>query len=144
MITNLIRDIEKQEKEFGEMLPNKISNEKIKKFKSWMVTKFGESTVADQYINSFLVNTNGLNFNGLFLYGFDTEEDIDLVENNEIWHENEWNKKYLFFGEDSISWYVWDSEINIFQILDKPGGEVEEEFNNISELIEKAMQISLL
>ncbi|MBC1483970.1 hypothetical protein HCJ52_13775 [Listeria sp. FSL L7-1485] len=144
MITNLIREIEEQEKEFGETLPNKIPNEKIKKFERWMITKFGESTVADQYINSFLVYTNGLNFNGLFLYGFDTEEDIDLVENNEIWYENEWNKKYLFFGEDSISWYVWDSEMNIFQILDKPGGEVEEEFNNISELIEKAMQISLL
>ena len=53
----------------------------------------------------------------LFLEKSKTELKVDvqqnqsingMIENNKIWYENEWQKKYLFLGESDISWYVYD------------------------------------
>ncbi|MBC1422395.1 hypothetical protein IA612_07145 [Listeria seeligeri] len=41
---------------------------------------------------------NSIEFNGIFLYGIDPDDNyLDIIENNEIWHDVEENKKYLFW-----------------------------------------------
>ena len=52
---------------------------------------------------------NGLDFNGLVIYGVDSsiseheadEEIHGLIETNDL-HENDWKKKYLFFGNSDV------------------------------------------
>ncbi len=50
----------------------------------------------------FLKQVNGLDFNGLVIYGvdktlLDNEKDENIhgfIESNEIWYENDWQKQY--------------------------------------------------
>ncbi|EFS01142.1 conserved hypothetical protein [Listeria seeligeri FSL N1-067] len=46
-------------------------------------------------------------------------------------------------GDDEISFYVWNSEEESFQILDKPGGDVMEEYENLTEMFEEALKIAM-
>ena len=49
--------------------------------------------------------------NGFILYGADepllkkepNQHVNGLIDCNKVWHENEWQKQYLFLGESSIS-----------------------------------------
>ncbi|WP_271005175.1 YrhA family protein [Listeria seeligeri] len=85
-----------------------------------------------------------MEFNGIYLYGIDPDDNyLDIIENNEIWHEVEENKKYLFLGDGNISWYVWDSEIDEFQVLDKPSGEVMETFESCNTMLIEALQTAI-
>ncbi len=103
-----------------------------------------------EYID-MLKTFNGLEFNGLILYGIDEQfaknkinQHINgFIENNQAWYENEWQKKYIFFGDGNISWYVLDIEKNKFQELDKPSGELVQEFETFPEMLEYALEISL-
>ncbi len=65
---------------------------------------------------------------------------MDIIENNEIWHDVIEHQKYLFFGDDDISWYVWDSEANEFQLLYKPSGEIMETFESCDAMIIEALE----
>ncbi|MBC1823302.1 YrhA family protein [Listeria seeligeri] len=84
--------------EFDRPIPSRASLSEIEKFKEWVVEKFGEEVPWEKYI-PFLEEVNSIEFNGIFLYGIDPDDNyLDIIENNEIWHDVEENKKYLFFG----------------------------------------------
>ncbi len=76
----------------------------------------------------FLDTVNGLEFNGFILYGIDPsllssepqQQISGLIDNNKIWYENEWQRKFVFLGESSISWYVFDTEKRSYCELDRP------------------------
>lgn len=53
------------------------------------------------------------------------------------------NKKYLFFGDGDISWYVWDSEIDEFQELDKPSGAVYEVYDNLNDMLIATLEMAV-
>ncbi|MCM1327719.1 MAG: YrhA family protein, partial [Lachnoclostridium sp.] len=94
---------------------------------------------------------NGLEFNGFIIYGIDKylldkepKQAINgFIDNNKVWHENEWQQKYLFIGDSSISWYVYDMDTNKFCELDKPGGKVINVFDNIELIIIKILEDAL-
>lgn len=94
---------------------------------------------------------NGLDFNGLVLYGVDKtfldndiEEDVHgIIETNEIWHENKWQKQYVFFGDSDTSWYCYDLEKQIFLELDKPSGTVMTSFHNFKAMLIGALSTRL-
>lgn len=52
----------------------------------------------------------------MVLYGIDrnlysgNENQIisGFIENNLLWHENDFLKEYIFFGEDDMNWYVYN------------------------------------
>ena len=54
-----------------------------------------------------------------------------------IWHENEWQRKYIFFGDSNTSWYTYDLLTNKYYELDKPYGKIVDEFDNIDLLVDK-------
>ncbi|MCC3356785.1 YrhA family protein [Bacillus sp. REN16] len=58
------------------------------------------------------------------------DENNDFIEVNEIWRENEWENNYLFFLDSNISWYCFDIDNNVFLELDKPSGEIMEEYKS--------------
>ena len=98
-----------------------------------------------------LKQVNGLEFNGLILYGIDEyllskqpNQSINgIIENNKLWYENEWQKKYIFIGESSISWYVYDLVEGKYVELDNPSGEEIEVFSGLECMVEKMLSDAL-
>lgn len=100
----------------------------------------------------FLSVINGLEYNGLVLYGID-ENIVDKINNqrvtgyidtNEIWYENDEQKEYMFFGDSNMSWYCYNIRENIYVELDKPSGELEQEFSDFTDMLENALESSLV
>jgi len=56
-----------------------------------------------------------------------------------LWYENEWQKKYMFFGHNGITWYCYDIEKKIYLEVDKPSGSRVVEYNSFEELLDKAL-----
>lgn len=90
---------------------------------------------------------NGIEFNGFILYGVDEDllkHEINqsiygLVHSNQIWYENEEQKKYLFLGESNISWYVYEYKNKCFIELDNPSGRESNKFNSFYEMFNKML-----
>lgn len=95
---------------------------------------------------------NGLEFNGFILYGIDevllekkpNQHINGLISFNQIWYENEDQKKYLFLGESNISWYVYDTNNERYIELDNPSGREMVVFKELDEMLEKILSDSLL
>ena len=85
--------------------------------------------IPQQYLDA-LSRINGIEFNGFILYGVDQyllEHEMKqpvygLLEFNQIWHENEKQREYLFLGENNISWYVYEYKNQCYMELDQPSG----------------------
>ena len=93
----------------------------------------------------------GEDVTGFILYGADepllkkepNQHVNGLIDCNKVWHENEWQKQYLFLGESSISWYVYDLKVKRYYELDNPSGEVSEEFNDFERMLDEMFGDSL-
>ena len=91
---------------------------------------------------------DGMVFNGFYLYGVDKElseeekqQKVDcLLDTNEVWWENEFQKAYLFLGQDDISWYVYEPETGKYLVLDLPSGDVVDEFDHLGDLLDQEME----
>lgn len=105
----------------------------------------------DEYIGVLEI-INGIEYNGFMIYGIDEgllEESPNqhingLIELNKIWYENEQQKQYLFLGESSISWYVYDLLIKKYYELDNPSGQICDEFCSFELLVEKVLRDALM
>jgi len=104
-----------------------------------------------EYI-ALLNKVNGIEFNGYIIYGVD-EYLLDtnpnqyvngFIENNLIWYENEWQRKYIFIGESNFCWYVYGIESKRYFELDNPSGSELEEFEDFESLIDKILEESVL
>ena len=95
---------------------------------------------------------NGLDFNGLVIYGVDkmlldkeVDEDIHgFIETNEIWYENDWQKQYVFFGDSDTAWYCYDQKENVYVELDKPSGTFIQSFESFDFMLSNAFETTLL
>ncbi len=102
-------------------------------------------------LTDVLLHTNGFEWNGHILYGVDRDSFptppeysvYGLIEQNEIWYEVEEQKAYLFLGEGSISWYVYEIATGRYLELDNPSGREVGAFSSFSELFEKLLDDSL-
>ncbi len=94
MSVDLLEEIRKREAKYGDE-PNSPATEKeINKFEAAVVGKFPVNEIPSGY-EKFLQTVNGLDFNGLVIYGLDQElleeendeEVYGFIETNELWHE---------------------------------------------------------
>ncbi|WP_078552222.1 YrhA family protein [Bacillus alkalicellulosilyticus] len=145
MWEKMVSEIQKIEESFGSSLRRPATSNEINKMKENIKVQFNGFLLPDSYVN-FLKKLNGLDFNGLVIYGVDNAfldnkiENIDgFVEINEIWHENNWQKQYLFFGDSDTAWYCYDLENKIYLELDKPSGTEMNSFNNFQIMLEEAL-----
>lgn len=107
-------------------------------------------TLPTEYTEMLKVS-NGVEWNGFILYGVDNgyfPEAVDysvygFIEQNAIWHENPDQKKYIFFGESNISWYVYDLQRKCYMELDNPSGCEMQEYQSFEGLFEKLLEDSL-
>ena len=141
MLIKKINDVIKEKEKYGECINEGVQEKEIGIFKKAAYKELNIELPAE-YLQ-FLKTTNGLESNGSIIYGIDKEflehdlnvENNGFIDNNKVWHENEWLKHYVFFGDGDISWYVYDMLSNKYLELDRPSGEEMEEFNNFNDMI---------
>ena len=136
----IIDEIDEQEKNFGGNIferTKRTDEDDINHFEHWL-SKYSKADM-HEYID-FVKYLNGLNFNGLFIYSLDEHCDYDIYESNETRWENEEQKEYIFLGDDSISWYCLDKNTGKYFILDKPSGDIMEEYKTYHEMMIKALK----
>ncbi|MDI6684943.1 YrhA family protein [Bacillus subtilis] len=122
----------------------------MRNFEEAVLGKFPVNEIPSGY-KKFLQTVNGLDFNGLVIYGLDQEllreendeEVYGFIETNEQWHENDEQKKYLFFGDSNTAWYCLDVIQNEYLELDKPSGTLMNKFNDFNAMLADALKVSL-
>ncbi|MEC2062760.1 YrhA family protein [Bacillus inaquosorum] len=150
MWVNLIEEIQKTEVKYGDELNSPATDQEIRKFEKAVLGKFPVNEIPSGY-KKFLQTVNGLDFNGLVIYGIDDdlleeekdEEVYGFLETNELWHENNEQKKYLFFGDSDTAWYCLDVIENEYLELDKPSGTLMNKFDDFNAMLADALKVSL-
>ncbi|MDM5434366.1 YrhA family protein [Bacillus hominis] len=150
MWKNLILEIEKIEKSFNDNLNTPATDSEVQKLREHAKEKFNVDLPSEY--EEFLKTVNGLDFNGLVLYGVDsplleTEKDeqiCDFIETNEIWYENEFQKEYLFLGDSNIAWFCKNLSDGTYLELDKPSGTVMKTYNDFNTMLEEVLKSALL
>ncbi|MFT4400423.1 YrhA family protein [Bacillus sp. SW14] len=150
MWVNLLEEIRKTEAKYGDELNSPVTDQEIRNFEEAVLGKFPVNEIPSGY-KKFLQTVNGLDYNGLVIYGLDQEllreendeEVYGFIETNEQWHENDEQKKYLFFGDSDTAWYCLDVIENEYLELDKPSGTLMNKFNNFTAMLADALKVSL-
>ncbi|MCB7159969.1 YrhA family protein [Bacillus subtilis] len=150
MWINLLEEIRKTEAKYGDELNSPVTDQEIRNFEEAVLGKFPVNEIPSGY-KKFLQTVNGLDFNGLVIYGLDQEllreendeEVYGFIETNEQWHENDEQKKYLFFGDSDTAWYCLDVIQNEYLELDKPSGTLMNKFNDFNAMLADALKVSL-
>ncbi|MDM5237555.1 YrhA family protein [Bacillus cereus] len=150
MWKNLILEIEKIEKSFNDKLNTPATDTEVHRLRKHVKEKFNVDLPSEY--EEFLKTVNGLDFNGLVIYGvdpslLDTERDEQIcgfIDTNEIWYENEFQKEYLFFGDSNIAWFCKNLSEGTYLELDKPSGTVMKTYNDFNTMLEEALKTALL
>jgi hypothetical protein len=129
-------------------LPTK-ENELLR-FRKAIVEKFNEDVLPQQYYN-FLLTVNGIEFNGLKVYGIDQNfldsKPINQVDGffdaNETWGSIKDEDELIFLGDSDIAWYCYNVSKTKFVELDKPSGEHMETFEDFDAMLESAFSAAL-
>ena len=146
----LLNEIKKIEGKYGSSLRNPVSDVEIRNLQLEIQEKLGNIELPKSF-EDFLKTVNGLDFNGLVIYGvdehlLDDQEGEDLqgfVETNEIWYENDWQKQYMFFGDSDTAWYCLELQKARFLELDKPSGSIIQSFDSFDSMLSEALQTAL-
>ncbi|PEO07095.1 SMI1/KNR4 family protein [Bacillus wiedmannii] len=130
---------------------NLPTNEKeLSRFRKSVVEKFGEDVLPQQYYE-FLQTVNGIEFNGLIIYGIDQSfldfKPINQVDSfydaNEIWESIKDEEELIFFGDSDIAWYCYNVSKKKFVELDKPSGEHMETFCDFDTMLKSALSAAI-
>lgn len=134
---------------YGEQVNCGASETAISRFRMAVQDALGAELPAEYA--DFLRTVNGVLFNGYTVCGIDrhllSEAPVQpvtgLLENNQVWHENEWMKQFLFIGDSDISWYVFDAAHGKYRELDKPSGCCVTCFCSFADMLETILRNSL-
>lgn len=145
-----LEEIIEEKNLYAEQINSGASQVELDKFK-FSIKEELQKDLPTEY-GDFLKEVNGLEFNGFILYGIDEvflEKEQNqyingLISLNQIWYENEEQKKYLFLGESNISWYVYDTNNERYIELDNPSGREMVVFKEFDKMLEKILSDSLL
>lgn len=127
-----------------------INEKELSKFRKSVVEKFGEDVLPQQYYE-FLQTVNGIELNGLIIYGIDQSfldfKPINQVDSffdaNEIWESIKDEDELIFFGDSDIAWYCYNVSKKKFVELDKPSGEHMETFCDFDTMLKSALSAAL-
>ncbi|MCA1318363.1 SMI1/KNR4 family protein [Bacillus tianshenii] len=147
---DLLIEIDKIEKKYGSRLRNPVSDTEIINMEKNFQRKFGNIVLPESY-REFLKRINGLDFNGLVIYGVDevlregeVNEDVHgLIETNELWYENESQKQYIFYADSDTAWYCYDLKESVYVELDKPSGTLIQSYDSFSSMLSDALETTL-
>lgn len=104
----------------------------------------------DDYLQ-FLRLANGLNWNGVFMYGSKSSQIVGttytlqgIVEANEIWRDYEGHKKYIFFGDSDMSLYGQELITREYKELDRSSNSLIQTYKDFDEMLTDVLKLSLL
>ncbi|EMI9087844.1 SMI1/KNR4 family protein [Bacillus cereus] len=145
-----INHISKIGKKRNRKLNLPINEKELSRFRKSVVEKFGEDVLPQQYYE-FLQTVNGIEFNGLIIYGIDQSfldfKPINQVDSffdaNEIWESIKDEDELIFFGDSDIAWYCYNVSKKKFVELDKPSGEHMETFCDFDTMLKSALSAAL-
>ncbi|HFU7057208.1 YrhA family protein [Bacillus cereus group sp. RP37] len=145
-----INHISKIGKKRNRKLNLPINEKELSKFRKSVVEKFGEDVLPQQYYE-FLQTVNGIEFNGLIIYGIDQSfldfKPINQVDSffdaNEIWESIKDEEELIFFGDSDIAWYCYNVSKKKFVELDKPSGEHMETFCDFDTMLKSALSAAI-
>ena len=148
---DLLIEVDKIEDKYGSLLRKPASDTEIIKMNQTIQEKLGKIELPESYIG-FLKKINGLDFNGLVIYGVDEalldmevdEEVHGFIETNEICYENDGQKQYVFYGDSDTAWYCFDLKMNVYVELDKPSGTLIQSFDSFDSMLKDALETVLL
>lgn len=146
MWQDLLVRIEKIEAKYGGKLQQAAGVEEVERLKKAADERFN-ADLPEQYV-SFLRTVNGLDFNGLVIYGVDVpflsatpDKAVQgFIETNEIWRRNEWHKQYLFFGDSDVGWYCLNLSAHRYEEQDKPSGTVMTVYGDFDSMLREALK----
>jgi hypothetical protein len=141
-INEIIEQIDVLKRSFGRNVYSSAKEEDEEKFLDWIKDIFRGGMDLSSYV-SFSRLANGLNHNGLFFYSITPQAKNNIYDSNEEWWEVEDHRKYLFFADDSISWYCMEILSGEYYVLDKPSGEKMKSFSSFNELLYCALEAAL-
>ncbi|MBC1436122.1 SMI1 / KNR4 family protein [Listeria rocourtiae] len=140
MLIDILKQIAEEQKSFDEAPELPATEAEILELKKQIVNDQSRDIWFSDYA-AFLKIRNGLDYDGLVIYNANiNDENNGFIVANEIWNENEWEDDYIFFGDSSISWYCYSKRKNTFMELDKPSGDVVNNFSSLNELLEFALK----
>jgi len=122
---------------FEETLPGPASGLEVSQLRQRALDAL-RIALPDPYV-SFLGEVNGFEWNGCIAYGADHENvrpGVDFVEQNLAWRgDDEWNRRFVYFGESGTSWFVLDLVDSKFKVLDIPSGDEVRTVGDFDELV---------
>jgi hypothetical protein len=146
MYQQLLQEHIDDKKAYGESGQPPATPAQLQALRAQAKKELGVDLPAEYY--RLLETTNGLESNGLSIYG--TERTLivghqdrfiqGLVDANLNWWDLESHKKYVFFGDASVSLYVRDLEDGKYKLLDRSSNDVLEEFDTFEGLMHRALE----
>ncbi|WP_337134402.1 YrhA family protein [Priestia megaterium] len=145
-----VSQISQLEEKWNKKLNLPSSEKELSSFCKYVEGKFGEEVLPQEYCE-FLKTVNGIEFNGLIIYGMDPDfleaKPINEVESfldaNETWKLIMDEDKLIFFGDSDIAWYCYNVSKKCFVELDKPSGEHMETFEDFNTMLKSAFSAAL-
>jgi cell wall assembly regulator SMI1 len=144
-----LMEVEKQSREHGIAMQPPASENDVKS-----VVKGAEEILGVKLPNEylkFLRLVNGLNWNGVFIYGSRTNQIAGTTyslqginEANEIWRDYEGHKKYLFFGDSDMSLYGQDLNTGEYKELDRSSNSLIQTYKGFDDMLTDVLKLSLL
>lgn len=140
MLLDILKQIAEEQKSFDEEPAPPATEAEILELKKQTANDQSRDIWFSDYA-IFLKIRNGLDYDGLVIYNANADDNNNgFIAANEIWHENEWEDDYVFFGDSNISWYCYSKMNNTFLELDKPSGDVIDKYSSLYELLESALK----
>lgn len=109
-----------------------------------------DASLPDDYLD-FLRVTDGLNWDGLFVYASGKNPVIEkptafmhsFVDDNLDWRSHAPHRNYLFFADSDISLFVLNLASRRYEILDRPSGTLIQTFDTMDAMLTEALRLSL-
>ncbi len=144
MYQQFLQEVQDQQRHYGEQTHPPSDEAALASLSQNSLAELS-ADVPEQY-KAFLRITDGLNWNGLFIYSsHDTSEyKHGFVETNLNWRSYEINQDFLFFADADINLYAYSISEEEYQVLDRPSMDVYDSFQTFDELIADALKGCLL
>ncbi len=133
MLEELIDNLENDE---DVVLLHPVSSQSLSAAQAFLLKK-GITRLPDDYIE-FLHLSNGISYKNMSFYGTNAVEEErmpDLVSANDKFFSHYNSKHLVLLGSDKHNYFVYNEEINMYEIIEKEDLEQVEEFEEFEDIL---------
>jgi hypothetical protein len=142
----VIEQVIEDKTRYGETTQGSATEAQVAAVRADVLARFG-ATLPDDYA-AFLLRSNGINFNGAYLYGA-TQTEVKpgpggfwqgLVAANARWRQGVGHEAYLVLGETDMDLLTVDLDGTHPVLRDKVSSDVNDTFGSVAEAIETVLK----